>query len=209
MIRSFGDKQTEALFRDEVVRQFQSFVRPAKRKLEAINAASRLEDLKVPRANRLEKLKGDLKDFYSIRINDQWRVIFKWVDGEARDVRIVDYHWQETTMAKNSFAPVTPGEILKEEFLAEYGLSQNQLAKAIGISPNRIAEIVNNRRRITADTALRLGLYFGNSPEFWLNLQSHYDLKMARRNLRPAEAKRIKARKAAWFFAKNINKKAS
>ena len=100
-------------------------------------------------------------------------------------------------MAENSFAPVTPGEILKEDFLAEYGLSQNRLAKAIGISPNRIAEIVNNRRRITADTALRLSLYFGNSPEFWLNLQSHYDLKMARRNLRPEEAKRIKARKAA------------
>jgi addiction module HigA family antidote len=100
-------------------------------------------------------------------------------------------------MAKNAFAPVTPGEILKEEFLAEYGLSQNQLAKAICISPNRIAEIVNNRRRITADTALRLSLYFGNSPEFWLNLQSHYDLKMARRNLKPAEAERIKAQKAA------------
>jgi antitoxin HigA-1 len=100
-------------------------------------------------------------------------------------------------MAENAFAPVTPGEILKEEFLTEYGLSQNQLAKAIGISPNRIAEIVNNRRRITADTALRLSLYFGNSAEFWLNLQSHYDLKMARRNLRPEEAKRIKARKAA------------
>jgi antitoxin HigA-1 len=100
-------------------------------------------------------------------------------------------------MAEKAFAPVTPGEILKDEFLTEYGLSQNQLAKAIGISPNRIAEIVNNRRRITADTALRLSLYFGNSPEFWLNLQSHYDLKMARRNLRPEEAKRIKARKAA------------
>jgi addiction module HigA family antidote len=72
---------------------------------------------------------------------------------------------------------VTPGEMLREEFLTEYGLSQNQLAKAIGISPNLIAEIVNNRRRITADTALRLGLYFGNSPEFWMNLQTHYDLK--------------------------------
>lgn len=100
-------------------------------------------------------------------------------------------------MAENAFAPVTPGEILKDEFLTEYGLSQNQLAKAIGISPNRIAEIVNNRRRITADTALRLSLYFGNSPEFWLNLQSHYDLKMARRNLKPADAERIKAQKAA------------
>jgi antitoxin HigA-1 len=100
-------------------------------------------------------------------------------------------------MAKNEFAPVTPGEMLKEEFLAEYRLSQNQLAKAVGISPNRIAEIVNSRRRITADTALRLGLYFGNSPEFWMNLQSHYDLKMARRNLTPEDEKRIKAVRVA------------
>src|SRR3954467_12035597 len=100
-------------------------------------------------------------------------------------------------MPRNAFAPITPGEMLKEEFLAEYGLSQNQLAKAIGISPNRIAEIVNNRRRITADTALRLSLYFSNSPEFWLNLQTHYDLKMARRHLSPEDAERIRARRAA------------
>jgi len=100
-------------------------------------------------------------------------------------------------MATNEFATVTPGEMLKEEFLTAYDLSQNELAKAIGISPNRIAEIVNNRRRITADTALRLSLYFGNSAEFWMNLQSHYDLKMARRNLKPLDMKRIKARRAA------------
>jgi addiction module HigA family antidote len=99
-------------------------------------------------------------------------------------------------MAENEFAPVTPGEMLKQEFLAGYGLSQSGLAKATGISPNRIAEIVNNRRRITADTALRLGLYFGNSPEFWLNLQGHYDLKMARRNLKAEDARRIKAVRA-------------
>lgn len=100
-------------------------------------------------------------------------------------------------MAASEFTPVTPGEMLKEEFLAEYGLSQARLARAIGISPNRIAEIVNNRRRITADTALRLALYFGNSPEFWMNLQARYDLKMARRNLKAADAKRIRARRAA------------
>jgi antitoxin HigA-1 len=100
-------------------------------------------------------------------------------------------------MADKEFAPVTPGEMLREEFLAEYGLSQNQLANAVGVSPNRIAEIVNNRRRITADTALRLSLYFGNSAEFWMNLQTHYDLKMARRNLKPADARRIKAWRAA------------
>ena len=100
-------------------------------------------------------------------------------------------------MAESEFALVTPGEMLKEEFLAEYGLSQNQLAKAIGISPNRIAEIISNRRRITADTALRLSLYFGNSPEFWMNLQTYYDLKVARRNLKPEDARRIKSRRAA------------
>ena len=87
--------------------------------------------------------------------------------------------------------------MLKEEILVEYGLSQNQLAKAVGISPNRIAEIVNNRRRITADTALRLSLYFGNSPEFWMNLQTHYDLKMARKNLDAKDIRRIKAQRAA------------
>jgi antitoxin HigA-1 len=100
-------------------------------------------------------------------------------------------------MKRTEFAAVTPGEMLKEEFMREYGLSQNRLAKAIGISPNRITDIVNNRRRITADTALRLALYFGNSPEFWMNLQAHYDLKMAQQSLGPAEAKRIKARRAA------------
>jgi proteic killer suppression protein len=92
MIRSFGDKATEALFRDEFVRQFQGIARASKRKLEAINAAIRLEDLMVPPSNRLEKLKGDLRDFHSIRINDQWHVIFKWIDGEPHQVRIVDYH---------------------------------------------------------------------------------------------------------------------
>ena len=102
-----------------------------------------------------------------------------------------------TANARDNFAIVTPGDVLREEFLDEYGLSQNALARAIGISPNRIAEIVNDRRRITADTALRLGLYFGNSPEFWLNLQSQYDLKLAQRALGEAEATRIRAHRAA------------
>ena len=92
MIRSFGDERTASLFRDERVRQFAGIARVAKRKLEAVNAAGRLEDLTIPPSNRLEKLKGGLKEFYSIRINDQWRVIFKWINGEPHVVRIVDYH---------------------------------------------------------------------------------------------------------------------
>jgi toxin HigB-1 len=92
MIRSFGDRATEALFNDERVRQFAGIARKAKRKLEAVNAASRLDDLMVPPSNQLEKLLGDLKEFYSIRIDRQWRVIFKWINGEPHDVRVVDYH---------------------------------------------------------------------------------------------------------------------
>jgi addiction module HigA family antidote len=107
----------------------------------------------------------------------------------------MEHHMAESH--HDEFAPVTPGEILAEEFLAGYGLTQAALARALGISPNRIAEIVHNRRRITADTALRLGLFFGTSPEFWQNLQAHYDLKMARRSLLPEIAERIAARSVA------------
>ena len=84
--------QTEELLRDKFVREFQGFARTAKRKLEMPNAASRLDDLLVPPSNRLERLKGDLARFHSIRINDQWRVIFQWIDGHAHEVQIVDYH---------------------------------------------------------------------------------------------------------------------
>jgi proteic killer suppression protein len=92
MIRSFGDRRTETLFRDQFVPDFQGIARRAKRKLEAINAANGLSDLAVPPSNRLERLRGDLRGFYSIRINEQWRVIFRWRDGEPHQVRIVDYH---------------------------------------------------------------------------------------------------------------------
>ena len=81
MIRSFGDSRTEALFRDRFVPDFQGIARRAKRKLEAINAAARLSDLAVPPSNHLERLRGNLRNFYSIRINDQWRVFFRWRDG--------------------------------------------------------------------------------------------------------------------------------
>jgi proteic killer suppression protein len=92
VIRSFADKRTAALFADEFVAAFQGVARLAKRKLEGLNAAARLEDLLLPPSNRLEKLRGDLSGSYSIRINDQWRVVFRWHDGHAHDVKIVDYH---------------------------------------------------------------------------------------------------------------------
>ena len=77
--------------------------------------------------------------------------------------------------------PIHPGEILLEDFMKPLEISINKLAREIGVPPNRISGIVNGRRAITADTALRLGMYFGVSPEIWLNLQSDYDLRVARR----------------------------
>ena len=92
MIRSFGDRRTEAMVHDQFVPDFQGL--PARRSAswEAINAANRLSDLAVPPSNRLERLRGDLRGFYSIRINEQWRVVFRWRDGEPHEVQIVDYH---------------------------------------------------------------------------------------------------------------------
>ena len=75
--------------------------------------------------------------------------------------------------------PIHPGEILMEEFLEPLDVSQNRLAVAIGVPPRRINEIVHGKRAITADTALRLGKYFGIDPQFWLNLQSRYEIELA------------------------------
>lgn len=78
--------------------------------------------------------------------------------------------------------PIHPGEILLEDFLQPMGISINRLARGIDVPPGRISNIVNGKRSITADTALRLAAYFGTSPELWLNLQTDYDLRIARRN---------------------------
>ncbi len=79
-------------------------------------------------------------------------------------------------MKSKKLDPVTPGEILNEEFLKPMNLSQNKLARDLGVPPRRINEIVHGKRRITADTALRLAKYFKMSPEFWLGLQTDYEL---------------------------------
>jgi addiction module HigA family antidote len=82
-------------------------------------------------------------------------------------------------MKRRELHPIHPGEVLMEEFLQPLGLSQNKLALNIGVAPRRINEIILGKRRISADTALRLARFFGSSPEFWLGLQSQYDLDLA------------------------------
>ncbi len=93
--------------------------------------------------------------------------------------------------------PISPGEILLEEFLRPLGISQNELAREIDVPVSRVAGIIKGNRAITADTALRLGQYFGTSAEMWLNLQSQYDLRLAQRTTWPEIKSRIKTRKAA------------
>jgi toxin HigB-1 len=93
MINSFSDKSTEDLFNRKPVRHLPSAIHKiAYRKLLLIDGAERLDDLKIPPGNRLEKLSGDLFGKYSIRINDQWRIVFNWKENNAYEVEIIDYH---------------------------------------------------------------------------------------------------------------------
>jgi proteic killer suppression protein len=93
VIRSFGSKETESIWNGIRIRKLPLDIQSTgRRKLRMLNNSQDIHDLRVPPANRLEKLSGNLKDFYSIRINKQWRIIFKWSNGNAYEVRIIDYH---------------------------------------------------------------------------------------------------------------------
>jgi antitoxin HigA-1 len=95
-------------------------------------------------------------------------------------------------MRRKYLNPIPPGEILQEEFMKPLRISINRLARDIDVPPNRISAIIRGRRAITADTALRLGKYFGISPEIWLDLQSDYDIRVLRRTLWPRIESRIR-----------------
>lgn len=84
---------------------------------------------------------------------------------------------------KDFLDPITPGEILRDDFMEPMGISMNQISRDIAVPPNRISEIINGKRGITADTALRLERYFGIEAQFWLNLQSEYDLRIIKRKI--------------------------
>jgi addiction module HigA family antidote len=100
-------------------------------------------------------------------------------------------------MARSKMRPIHPGEILREEFLTPLEMSAHALPQAIRVPATRVNDIVNGRRGVTADTALRLARYFGNSAEFWLNLQAAYDLRTAERDVAPKIEKEILPRKTA------------
>jgi addiction module HigA family antidote len=181
MIRSFKNSETERIFQAEYVSRLSGNIqKTAYRRLLSLNAAVSLNDLSALPGNRVEKLKGARAGQYSIRINDQWRVCFEWIDNNAENVEIVDYHkYTGIRLMTEKIPPVHPGEILLEDYLIPSGINQHQLALAMRVPANRISEIVKGKRSITAETALRLGRAIGTSPEFWLNLQAQYDLQVA------------------------------
>lgn len=93
MIKSFGDKETELIWKGEYSKGFPANIQPiTRRKLRMINNAQEIKDLRIPPGNKLEKLKGDLTDYWSIRVNNQWRIIFQWKTNDAFEVQLVDYH---------------------------------------------------------------------------------------------------------------------
>jgi antitoxin HigA-1 len=99
-------------------------------------------------------------------------------------------------MTRNGMRPIHPGEILREDILEELGMSANALAQALGVPANRITAILNGERGITADTALRLARYLGGEPEFWLNLQTAYDLRVAETEVGSTIAQQVSPRAA-------------
>ena len=160
------------------------------RKIQLIDDAMTDSDLRSPPSNHFEKLRGHLDGFHSIRVNAQWRLVFR-CDGD-RGERSLSRRSQlqmRHAMLMTKRKPATPGEILVEEFMKPIGLTQAALADAMGVQRKHVNELCNDRRNVTAATALILARVFDNTPEFWLNVQRRSDLWEVMHS--PRERKRI------------------
>jgi addiction module HigA family antidote len=199
MIRSFRGKFAETILHGRAVPKGFSvaLAKVARRKLVQLNNAGALNDLAIPPGNRLEALKGNLAGKWSIRINHQWRIVFRWTNAGPDEVEIVDYydvddHRRGLTMARR-LPPIHPGEVLREEFLVPMKLTPYALARACGVPRTRIERLAREETPVTADTALRLARYFGTTAEFWMGMQAQYDLERAQ-DAAAAALRRIKPR---------------
>jgi antitoxin HigA-1 len=177
MIVSYRDGKTERLAIGEHVKEFSGFARQAGTRLDRLDAATSLQDLAAIGGNRLEALKGDrgpVQHPYQRPVAELLRMARRVLrPSQCRDHGL---SLKEAPMART---PIHPGEHLAEE-LRELGISAAELARQIEVPVNRVTEIMNGQRGVTADTALRLGHWFGTSPEYWLNLQKLYELRLAR-----------------------------
>ena len=184
VIESFAGADAERLFATGKSRRLPpDILRRAVMRLTQLDAAATVDDLRQPPSNRLETLSGDRVGQWSVRFNDKWRVCFRFELGNARDVEIVDYHqgvkFMNAKKPVNGLPAVHPGEFLRET-LDELGLTQAAFAQAICVSPMRVSHLLRGDRPVTAELALRLGQALSQTPQYWLNLQVAYDLKVAK-----------------------------
>jgi addiction module HigA family antidote len=179
VIRTFADETTRAIWNgvnSKAARRIPRELWPnVRRKLDQIDAVTRLDDLKVPPGNRLHALGADLRGFHALRVNDQYRIVFRFEGGDAFDVRCTDYHWG-ISMLPTHRPPTHPGEMLLKEFLEPLGVSQAEAATRMSIPFQRLNGIVKGRRAVSADTALLLDALTGWDAQIWLTLQAKWDL---------------------------------
>jgi addiction module HigA family antidote len=163
------------------VRRFVSIEAVARRKLVQLHAAATLDFLRVPPGNRSKRSRATVPASTASASTTSSACVFIGRTA-TRSMSKLSIVTEEPNMAPK-LPPIHPGEILREEFMAPFGLSSTALANAIGVTPARVNEIVRERRGISADTALRLARYFGTDAQSWMNLQKNYELETARREL--------------------------
>ncbi len=171
----------------EFIKAFQGFEDQAARRLSILNAALSLATLRALAGNRLEALKGDRAGQYSIRTGSGVSVSS---GRPARPARAMSKSWTITEERNQAvfMRAVHPGEVLKDE-LDELGVTPTEFARQIDVPPNRISQIIAGKRAVTGDTALRFGHWFGAEPQFWLNLQSAYEIRIAEEKAGPEIAR--------------------
>jgi len=183
MIRNFADKEAEKIWGGTASRRLPADIQPAaRRKLRMLGNAFVLDDLRIPPAigSRLSRAAARVSTASGSTING---------GSVSNGLKVTPTTWKSSITTETSeltmktLPNIHPGEVLLEEFLTPMGISQNALARAAGVPPRRINEIVLGKRSVTADTAVRLAAALGTSERFWLGLQADYDLEEAHRSL--------------------------
>ena len=176
-IQSFADKASRAFFETGKPGKapWSNLGDGARRILDMVSYAMKLNDLKAPPGNRLVALSGKLSGKHSIRINNQYRIVFKWEQDKqgVSEVKITDYHWEEYMLPTHR-KPTPPGWILFEEFLEPLEISQSDFAKHLGGSwtQPKLNAIISGKRSITEAIALDFADALETSAEFWMGLQT-------------------------------------
>ena len=201
MIRSWKKDAACRLFEQQKSSVFRGLdVNAAIDLLLALNVARGLDDLQSLHTARLKKQKGGKKKRWTLTIDDRWQIRFDLRKGNAHDVRIAGQPGGKLKTDKKKHAgaitpAVHPGRLLRRE-LGARKLSANRLALDLGVPSGRIIDILNARRAISADTAVRIGRYLGISAQFWCDLQSQFDIAVVERKKGAEIAKRVRAAKA-------------